>query len=585
MKKFGFVVFAVVLSVLFVVFNNAIAREKVERGEIVAITYDDFLNKKSEVKYFFQRKDSSLVPLEDIGDSPPRPGQRATLSPNGKLHYSRNKASAGITFNRISGKKNILIALIQPSDEEIPWEAEEAEKYFQSSKNFFEDPCQHSDIELLIDIVGWKKSQKTKDELTNKTGDGFLNAFVTINEAIKLTDDDVDYSNVDCLFVVVADNNWTWTGAMASTGKSTNLTNDGYCRFSIIRMGSKVFSSSPYTNSHELGHAVLERTHGAGMNTVRGDRCDYQDGKVEEYGDPCNVMGSNYCFFPLWIQYEVGWLPEERITTLSGSASVELHPREIANSNGKQLIIIEINDSEFYTLELFVTGLESYNNNSIKNNLLLRYHGERIVTNNGAYDSFVFLQENNDNESFLQPGEEICGLGGKGDISIKYISLEGEEEKARAKVELDMPEPTPTPSPTPSPTPTPTPSPSPSPIPTPSPPPPPPSPPPTPTPTPCEAEIISISPGSMNIKKKTSGKVTVEVTSANGCAVKGEMVEAIVTSASGQKRITVSPSEGETDENGQVIFTITAQKKLGNGVVAFGAGNLETFLYVKVSKK
>src|SRR3989344_3918688 len=175
MKRFWVV--AAVLSCLFVFGDfgdNEIAGA--EKGKIVVEIGDNFLEKKSETKYFLQRKDTSLVPLtrEHLRDyHPPRPGQRAILSPKGKLHLSRNKAT-GITFNKISGKIRVLMVLIQPSDEDTPWEAEKAEEYFQSSKDFFEDPHQHSKVELDLSVFGWVKSQKTKSELTSSTNSNFL---------------------------------------------------------------------------------------------------------------------------------------------------------------------------------------------------------------------------------------------------------------------------------------------------------------------------------------------------------------------------------------------------------------------------
>ena len=48
----------------------------------------------------------------------------------------------------------VLIALIQPSDEDIPWEADKAEEYFQTSKDFFEDPRQHSKVTLSVEVAG-----------------------------------------------------------------------------------------------------------------------------------------------------------------------------------------------------------------------------------------------------------------------------------------------------------------------------------------------------------------------------------------------------------------------------------------------
>src|SRR3989339_2055757 len=126
MKRFWIVA---VLGFLF--FSvNAIAG-KAEKGKIVVEIGDNFLEKKSEIKYFLQRKDTSLVPLsqEHLRDyPPPRPGQRAILSPKGKLHlmpYFKKKASSS------EGEINVLIVLIQPSDEDTPWEAEKAKDYLE----------------------------------------------------------------------------------------------------------------------------------------------------------------------------------------------------------------------------------------------------------------------------------------------------------------------------------------------------------------------------------------------------------------------------------------------------------------------
>ena len=138
MKRCGII--AVALVFIFLFGNKAIAKQ--EKGKIVVSIGDDFVNKKSEVKYSLQRRDTALIPLtqEHLRDyPPPRPGQRAILSPNGKLHYSSKYISTKRERLRSSdgGKKEIsvLIVLIQPSDEDIPWEAEKATEYFQSSKD------------------------------------------------------------------------------------------------------------------------------------------------------------------------------------------------------------------------------------------------------------------------------------------------------------------------------------------------------------------------------------------------------------------------------------------------------------------
>ena len=51
---------------------------------------------------------------------------------------------------------------------------------------------------------------------------------------------------------------------------------------------------------------------------------------------------------------------------------------------------------------------------------------------------------------------------------------------------------------------------------------------------------------------------------------------------SGKKRMTVSPTMKETDENGQATFTITATEKTGNAVVQFKYKNLTGDVTVKV---
>jgi len=487
------------------------------------------------------------------------------------LGYSRNKAT-GITFNKISGKIRVLIVLIQPSDEDTPWEAGEAEGYFKSSKDFFEDPHQHSKVELELSVFGWVKSQKTKSELSTSADNRFLSSLVK-SEAIALTDYSINYQEVDCLFIVVADNDWTWMGAWAPIGKPGYTTNDGYCQFSNVRIGSDFFSNDSQATSHEIGHAVFGQYHAAGMNTSRRENECGLDGEAEEYRG-LDVMGYVYFFLSTLRQYLLGWLPEERVTILSHSGSVELCPREVENANEKQLVIVENDGEKYFTIELCEKKSETYNNNNfptkIGYELLVNELGD-VINNDGygGYDSNVFLQKDNYYQSFINPGEEICGLGTKGNISIKYVSLTGEGEEVLAEVEVTIEgaEPTPTPTPTPTHTPTATPT-------------------PTPTPTPCEPEDIFVFPPSLTLKRNASGDITVKVTGEDGCAVAGETVTATINKA-GKKRLSVSPTSAVTDENGRAIFTITAKKKVGKASITFRvrAEDIKDEVSVKVSNK
>ncbi|MBI2471657.1 MAG: carboxypeptidase regulatory-like domain-containing protein [Planctomycetes bacterium] len=113
---------------------------------------------------------------------------------------------------------------------------------------------------------------------------------------------------------------------------------------------------------------------------------------------------------------------------------------------------------------------------------------------------------------------------------------------------------------------------------------PPTSPTPTVTPTPvCVPEAVSASPSTLSLKRKKSGTVTVTVTGEAGCLVDSETVTATINAA-GKKRISVSPTSGSTDENGQASFTITAKKKTGNARVTFKAGDVKKSITVKVRK-
>ena len=550
----GFWIVATVLSCLFVFGDNEIAGA--EKGKIVVEIGDNFLKKKSEINYYLQRKDTSLVPLtrEHLRDyPPPRPGQRAILSPKGKLHRSKKPLNIG----KVEGELKILIALIQPSDENIPWEAEKAEEYFQSSKDFFEDPRQHSKVTLSVEVTGWLKSEKTREEF----GENGVSLKIIDTEVIPLLDDDIDFRRVDCLFAVVADSNRPFSVAWASLGKWWYNTNDGLVNFSCSGLGSYGFSISSVI-AHEAGHAICSQIHGAGENLPKTD-CGYNKTVAEEYNDSFDVMGyarwHNLPFLSLLRQYQLGWLNEERVITFSsGFSSAELCPREIIETEKKQLGLIETSAEEFFTLEVFAKNLESYLNQGFygateNNLLLLRRH-----ISAGGYDSVVFLPETTEFSSFLRPSEEICGLGPDGNISIKYVSLTGEGEEAIAIVEVTIegvPEPTPTPTPIPTPTPMPTPI------------------------VICKADAVTVSPNKLSLKGEGRGKVTVTVT-CDGEGLEGQEVTATIN-ASGKKRISVSPSSAITDENGRATFTVTAKKK-GNSKVTFKAGDVKKSIIVKV---
>ena len=77
--------------------------------------------------------------------------------------------------------------------------------------------------------------------------------------------------------------------------------------------------------------------------------------------------------------------------------------------------------------------------------------------------------------------------------------------------------------------------------------------------------------------------MTVTVTGEDDCSVEGEVVTATINAAD-RNYIAVSPISTTTDGNGQVIFTITAKKKIGTAKVTFKAGSVKKSITVKVKK-
>ncbi len=96
----------------------------------------------------------------------------------------------------------------------------------------------------------------------------------------------------------------------------------------------------------------------------------------------------------------------------------------------------------------------------------------------------------------------------------------------------------------------------------------------------CNAEMISISPNRLRLKRKQSSEVIVTL-GGNSCIPVGKNVT-VKTNKIGSKRILVIPTDQETDENGEAKFIITAKNRIGIARVVFEADNLKKSFLVKV---
>lgn len=106
---------------------------------------------------------------------------------------------------------------------------------------------------------------------------------------------------------------------------------------------------------------------------------------------------------------------------------------------------------------------------------------------------------------------------------------------------------------------------------------------PTVAPTPeCNVETMSISPNRLRLKRKQRGEVVVTLGS-NSCIPEGKNVTVKINKI-GSKRVSITPTDQKTDENGEARFIITARNRDGNARVVFKADSLEKSFFVKVRK-
>lgn len=452
--------FAVIFIVLFLVSFNSLGLAssssslvtKATKGEIEVIVSDKIaLNeenmpiiKESKIEYFLIR-DTNRIPLILPCDSPPPyPGQKAKIFPDGALKYYDPKF---MPAEKVIGEKKIAVALIKPSGENPSNSKQDVEKILETTKEFLESSHQHSKITVPIQSAeDWEESEKTIDEYRDEESHHEMNRDQMLEDAIKSLDDSVNFKEIDCLFIIIADESRPFKWSSSTLGyDGERTTADGICKFGIVYTGVRNLMSKGLA-SHELGHVLLRLFHAAAAKTTEGDvgNC-YNLGEVKEYNNLFDVMGSGFGFFSLESQMEAGWLEAERVKIVSNSITLEIRLRELELKEGTQLVkIISGYDAEgneeFYTVELYKKEYEDfnyYNNIEEKALLLLKSH-EGGWGEGGGYDSVLFHEEEYSTKPYLQPGEEICGLGEKGNISIKYVSLEGEGEETVAEVEINF---------------------------------------------------------------------------------------------------------------------------------------------------
>lgn len=501
----------------------------------------------------------------------------ATTAPVAKRAISSaDSASDYLPRQRpVLGEQRTLVVLLRFTNHTAPeWGKDKAENKVFASEPTEKYPNDHSDNAFLKEcssektwldgecLDGWKDIPYPATDYGYDSVDELDFLYKLETDAINAIDPYVDYTKYDHILFLRTGSDWDYL--FSTLGSKTITTDDGEVSVSLSFVAEDIALDSDHI-AHELViHGIL--------GLIHANNIDISTGEINEYGDRWDNRGAPFALIDCLHKYMTGLLNIDQIILIESSGEYWLDQREL-NSSGVKLLVIFLGYDEngepiLYYLEYFkelgefdsqVFDDYGYDPDENKDVVLLRKYKRE-----NTYDSVVFVTNGRGGYKIKAldiESQEFCdsdyenleeGYG----VCVQVLEkTETDAGQAKVKITLTSDYSFPTPIP-------------------------------KPTPTPCKADIISIpSGGSMNIKKKTSGKVTVEVTSANGCAVEGETVKAIVTSASGQKRIAVSPLEGETDENGRAVFTITAGKKTGKALVSFQASNLETLLTVKISRK
>ncbi len=104
----------------------------------------------------------------------------------------------------------------------------------------------------------------------------------------------------------------------------------------------------------------------------------------------------------------------------------------------------------------------------------------------------------------------------------------------------------------------------------------------TPTPEECLAESLEVSQKRLVIKRGKSKEITVILRGEN-CSVEGESIVANVSSI-GFGRVSLSETSAVTNNEGEAVFSITAEK-LGKSRIIFEAGNLKKSIIIKITRQ
>ena len=198
-------------------------------------------------------------------------------------------------------------------------------------------------------VPGWRRMSQPASSygnLSNPTG-GMQNMQEFLNEATGLVDAEVDFSNVQFVFVVApglaqyqTSGNPAW-----SVFPGEGFTRDGNeLRHGTVMMRAFTLAHQdiPSVANHELGHSLgLPENY---QQIPGGTRFDLV-GMWDAMSQP------NQHHFHAWHKYRLGWIDQSQVTCLEGPGQVSATLTPIEAGGGTKLVVVRTGPSNAYVVE------------------------------------------------------------------------------------------------------------------------------------------------------------------------------------------------------------------------------------------
>lgn len=482
MKKIGFV--ATIFTVLLFVASSLPSSPPMEEmeGTLEVIMATKVKQKTCEPLYFINiggKKTQFSLPAH----APPNlsPGQKIKIagrwdeSGSGKKSFHCQKvtpvAIAPIAKKATSATDNassylpkqtpvsdeqkvLVICLNSPDteDESPVWSEEKIDDKIFSNKhslNAYWKECSQSKVWLTGDILdsgNWKTMPKNFTEYGYGSSDerSWKNEF--INDMVTLLDPEVDFkkSQYDGMIIFKAGKNWAYD--WSTLGKMEIDTDEGVVEIAISILNEADIEINNDYSSHETGHGLFSLIHAYSMSILSGE--------IYAYGDERDNRGGSFALLDTLHRYMLGWLNIDQIETVVSSGEYWLDQRELASSGIKLLVIpLGFDDDEepiLYYLEYY-RGLGEFDSQlsfpnkseSVDANNLVLYRKYKISSDNGGYDSLVYVASDDSNDCLDLESEEFCDSDyenkyRKYGVCVQVLEKTGTGTASQAEVKITL---------------------------------------------------------------------------------------------------------------------------------------------------